>query len=274
MLCGGNGKPEGREFSPLFSPRSSSSRRSNRRIVVKRQATVAALVVSSVALSGCAAEVGSRSASEDAAMTAEADGTSSVDGAGDANGNQGDDVEDNAGDSEHSKDEDTSAGAGLRGETGATADGDSGVLPSPGEFDPADPDFKLFDPCTEIASERLEEIGLEPKILDYRNESGHYFCNIASNGRNFSENILVSVASDSTSFEELGLNEDLRQRDETADSEGIHLFNSELFKESQCNGYLSTSRGTIIIGINDVTPKSSQVKRCQLAAEIITNLKK
>lgn len=241
---------------------------------MKRQATVAALVVSSVALSGCAAEVGLKSASKDAAITAETDGTSSVDGAGNANGSQGDDVEDNPGDSEHPEGEHSRAGAGLRGETGATGDEDSGALPPPGEFDPADPDFDLFDPCTEIAPKRLEEIGLEPKILDYRKESGHYFCNIASNGRNFSENILVSVASDSTSFEELGLNEDLRQKDETADSEGIHLFNSELFKESQCNGYLSTSRGTIIIGINDVTSHSSPMKRCQLAADIITNLKK
>ena len=82
---------------------------------MKRQATVAALVVSSVALSGCAAEVGSKSASEDAAMTAETDGTSSVDGAGDANGSQGDDVEDNPGDSEHPEGEYSSAGAGLRG---------------------------------------------------------------------------------------------------------------------------------------------------------------
>ncbi|ERS76544.1 hypothetical protein HMPREF1285_02131 [Corynebacterium sp. KPL1859] len=82
---------------------------------MKRQATVAALVVSSVALSGCAAEVGSRSVSKDAAMTAEADGTSSADGASDANGNQGDDVEDNLGDSGHSEDEDSGAGAGFRG---------------------------------------------------------------------------------------------------------------------------------------------------------------
>ena len=82
---------------------------------MKRQATVAALVVSSVTLSGCAAEVGSKSASEDAAMTAETDGTSSVDGAGNANGSQGDDVEDNPGDSEHPEGEHSRAGAGLRG---------------------------------------------------------------------------------------------------------------------------------------------------------------
>lgn len=240
---------------------------------MKRQATVAALVVSSVALSGCAAEVGSKSASEDAAMTAETDGTSSVDGAGDANGSQGDDVEDNPGDSEHPEGEHSRAGAGLRGETGATGDEDSGALPPPGEFDPADPDFELFDPCTEIPPDRLEEIGLEPRILDYRKEPGHYFCNFASNGRNFSESILVSAASDSTAIDGLELNEDLRQKDETADIEGIHLFNSELFKDSQCNGYLSTSRGTITVGINDVTPQSSAMKRCQLVAELITNLK-
>lgn len=240
---------------------------------MKRQVTVVALLVSSVTLSGCAAEIGSRSASEDAAMTAGADGTSSADGVANTNGNQGDGVEDNPGDSGHSQDEYAKAGAGLRGETGARGDEDFGVLPPPGEFNPADPDFKLFDPCTEIASKKLEEIGLDPNVLDYRKESGHYFCNFASNGRIFSEYVLVSTASDSTPFEELGLREDLRHRDETADRESIHLFNSELFKDSQCNGYLSTSRGMIMIGINDVAPLSSATKRCQLAAKIITNLK-
>lgn len=82
---------------------------------MKRQVTVVALLVSSVTLSGCAAEIGSRSASEDAAMTAGTDGTSSADGVPNTNGNQGDGVEDNSGDSGHSQDEYAKTGAGLRG---------------------------------------------------------------------------------------------------------------------------------------------------------------
>lgn len=270
MLCGGNGKPEGREFSPLFSPRSSSSSRSNRRIVVKRQATVAALVVSSVALSGCVAEVGSRSASEDAAMTAEADGTSSVDGAGDANGNQGDDVEDNAGDSEHSKGEDTSAGAGLRGETGATADGDSGVLPSPGEFDPADPDFELFDPCTEIPTDRLKAAGIGSPIGDTRRISGSVICTFEFQGDQNRGGVVGLSGMISSSPLDDSLNREENPKGNSSKFGDVE--ENELFGDMFCTVIQETVRGVIRVNYSGFSPDESYEEKCSIASGVLANL--
>ncbi|WP_284853451.1 DUF3558 family protein [Corynebacterium sp. MSK072] len=232
---------------------------------MKRQATVAALVVSSVALTGCAAEVGSRSASEDTAMTVEADGTSSVDGVGDANGNQGDDVEDNAGDSEHSKDEDTSAGAGLRGQTGATADGDSGVLPPPGEFDPADPDFELFDPCTEIPQDRLEAAGIGLPVGDQERKSGYAFCTFkaGSNQRNSGVIGFTSTLTSASNNEE--------KNREGDSSLGIVIESSD-FKGIFCTVELLTNRGYLQVSHSGTDLSDSYQKKCSQAREILKKL--
>lgn len=234
---------------------------------MKRQATVAALVVSSVALSGCVAEVGSRSASEDAAMTAEADGTSSVDGAGDANGNQGDDVEDNAGDSEHSKGEDMSAGAGLRGETGAKADGDSGVLPPPGEFDPADPDFELFDPCTEIPTETLVLKGFS-RIEDLTDTtSGTRSCSF----QRIDDNAEFSISAQNVPMTVKDLDADyIVKLGRGAENENI-LYRSELFTRSSCMSSTNTSRGLVTITFVDFSGEPEQI--CKQVNEIYQALK-
>lgn len=268
MLCGGNGKPEGREFSPLFSSRSSSSKRGNRRIVVKRQATVAALVVSSVALSGCAAEVGSRSVSKDAAMTAEADGTSSADGASDANGNQGDDVEDNLGDSGHSEDEDSGAGAGFRGETGAREDGDSGVLPPPGEFDPADPDFELFDPCTEIPPEKLELAGVKAEMESSYRESGWSYC--AFNGGKDYQDAVIALESTIRTIDQVeeGYPENPVRKEVNLP---IASYKVEGLIGDYCSSHLQTTRGTIKLSFIQMG-SDSVFEDCQNSENIIENL--
>lgn len=234
---------------------------------MKRQATVAALVISSVALSGCAAEVGSRSASEDAAMSAEADGTSSADGAGDANGNQGDDVEDNLGDSERSVDEDTGAGAGLRGEAGATADGDSGVLPPPGEFDPADPDFELFDPCTEISPEKLGLKGFSREEDSTGATSGTRSCSF----RRIDDNAEFSISAQNVPMTEKDLDADyIVKLGRGPESENM-LYRSELFTRSSCMSSTNTSRGLVTITFVDFSGEPEQI--CKQVNEIYQALK-
>ena len=65
---------------------------------MKRQVTVATLMVSStVMLSSCVADIGTRSASEETTKVDEAGGISSTDGAGGTNGDAGDDAEGSAG---------------------------------------------------------------------------------------------------------------------------------------------------------------------------------
>ena len=237
---------------------------------MKRQATVAALVISSVALSGCAAEVGSRSASEDAAMSAEADGTSSADGAGDANGNQGDDVEDNLGDSERSVDEDTGAGAGLRGEAGATADGDSGVLPPPGEFDPADPDFELFDPCTEIPPDRLKAAGIGSPIGETRRISGAVICTFEFQDEQPQGGIVgLSGMISSTSFDD-SLNREDSLKETTSKFGDIE--DNELFGDMFCTVIQETVRGVIRVNYSGFSPNESYEEKCSIASGVLANL--
>lgn len=232
---------------------------------MKRQATVAALVVSSVALSGCAAEVGSKSASEDAAMTAETDGTSSVDGAGDANGSQGDDVEDNPGDSEHPEGEHSRAGAGLRGETGATGDEDSGALPPPGEFDPADPDFELFDPCTEIPPDRLQAAGIGLPVGDRERKSGFAFCTFQAGSDQHSTGV-IGFTSTLTSASGSEAN------DNEGNSSSGKVIESSDFKSVYCTVELLTNRGYLRVSHSGTDLSDSYQNKCSKAREILQKL--
>lgn len=237
---------------------------------MKRQATVAALVVSSVALSGCAAEVGSRSASEDAAMSAEADGTSSADGAGDANGNQGDDVEDNLGDSGHSKDENSGAGAGFRGETGAKADGGFGVLPPPGEFDPADPDFDLFDPCTEIPPDRLKAAGIGSPIGSTRRMSGSVMCTFEfQEGKRRGGVVGLSGLISSTPFDD-SLNGEENSKEDSSKFGDVE--ENKLFGDMFCTVIRETVRGVIRVNYSGFSPEESYEEKCSIASGVLANL--
>ncbi|MDK7049244.1 hypothetical protein QP324_11775, partial [Corynebacterium sp. UMB0012] len=79
---------------------------------MKHQVTVATLMVSStVLLSSCVADIGTRSASEETTKVDEAGGISSADGAGGTNGGQGDDAEGNQGESAHTNGEKNAGGA-------------------------------------------------------------------------------------------------------------------------------------------------------------------
>lgn len=232
---------------------------------MKRQVTVVALLVSSVTLSGCAAEIGSRSASEDAAMTAGADGTSSADGVANTNGNQGDGVEDNPGDSGHSQDEYAKAGAGLRGETGARGDEDFGVLPPPGEFDPADPDFKLFDPCTEIPPDRLKAAGIGLPTGDQERRSGFSFCSFRAESNRHSNGVIgftSSLTSASNSDE----------NNSEGDSELGKVIQISDFKSIFCTIEVPTRQGYFRVSHSGTDLSDSYDKKCSQARDILAKL--
>ncbi|MBK4144762.1 hypothetical protein GWO63_011655 [Corynebacterium macginleyi] len=234
---------------------------------MKRQVTVVALLVSSVTLSGCAAEIGSRSASEDTAMTAGTDGTSSADGVPNANGNQGDGVEDNSGDSGHSQDEYAKTGAGLRGETGARGDEDFGVLPPPGEFDPADPDFKLFDPCTEIPPGKLELKGFRRLEDSSGNTSGTKSCSF----QRFDDGVEFSISALNVPMTAKDLDEDYIVKYERGGRSENIVYRGELFTRSSCMSSTNTPRGQVTITFVDLSGEPEQI--CKQVNEIYQVLK-
>lgn len=272
MLCTGTGK-RSEEFSSSLSC-SSRQKVSARRIVVKRQVTVATLMVSSsVVLGSCVADIGTRSASEETTNVDETGGISSADGAGGTNGDLGDDADSNRGESARTDGEENVQGAGQPGEAGATGPGESsGVLPPLGEFDATDPSFELFDPCTEISGDKIENIGLRPKALDYRRDSGSTFCNFESNGTALPDGVLVSLASDSNSIDALNLKEELLQQSGGEEENPIQIYRSEIFENTQCDGYVSTKRGTLIVSVNDIGLQSTTEDRCNLTASLIKQL--
>ena len=263
-----NGKYEVK--SSLFHSSCSSRQEvSARRIVVKRQVTVATLMVSStVMLSSCVADIGTRSASEETTKVDEAGGISSADGAGGTNGDPGDDAEGNQGESAHTNGEKNAGGAGQPGEAGATGSEDtSGVLPPLGEFDPAQPGFQVFDPCSEISEDQLQDLGLErygdPDII----EAGQKGCSYKS----VSEGTVLSISSTFKPFESSNVRPDLVVKSTDSELSGVLIQRGEIFPEMACTATISTVRGVVTVSANSFgdTKNSACEKASRLTKDLI-----
>lgn len=266
MLCTGAGK-RSEEFSSSLSC-SSRQKVSARRIVVKRQVTVATLMVSSsVVLGSCVADIGTRSASEEATNVDETGGISSADGAGGTNGDLGDDADSNQGESARTDGEKNVKGAGQSGEAGATGPGESsGVLPPLGEFDPTQPGFQVFDPCVEISEAKLQELGLERYEEPDIAESGHKGCSYKA----ISEETVLSISSTYEPFDDSKVNPNLVV--ETTDSElsGVVIQRGEIFPELACSATLSTVRGVVTVSANSFGNTESSA--CEKAGKVTKDL--
>ena len=261
-----NGKYEVK--SSLFHSSCSSRQEvSARRIVVKRQVTVATLMVSTVMLSSCVADIGTRSASEETTKVDEAGGISSTDGAGGTNGDAGDDVHDNQGETAHTNGGENAGGAGHPGEAGATGSEDtSGVLPPLGEFDPAQPGFQVFDPCTEISEDQLQDLGLErygdPDII----EAGQKGCSYKS----VSEETVLSISSTFKPFESSNVRPDLVVNSTDSELSGVLIQRGEIFPEMACTVTISTVRGVVTVSANSFGDTKSSA--CEKASRLTKDL--
>ena len=261
-----NGKYEVK--SSLFHSSCSSRQEvSARRIVVKRQVTVATLMVSTVMLSSCVADIGTRSASEETTKVGEAGGISSTDGAGGTNGDAGDDADDNQGETAHTNGGENADGAGQRGEAGATGSGDtSGVLPPLGEFDPADPSFELFDPCTEIPREHLRAFGLGEQIEESGQQSGFSFC--AFDSVEGSGGAVIGLTTSRQSFDGAEI-QVASLSDGGGHSVPIVQIESELFGDMFCTVGVSTSRGILKVSHSGKRPDDDYEAKCSQAEELL-----
>ena len=261
-----NGKYEVK--SSLFHSSCSSRQEvSARRIVVKRQVTVATLMVSTVMLSSCVADIGTRSASEETTKVGEAGGISSTDGAGGTNGDAGDDADDNQGETAHTNGGENAGGAGQPGEAGATGSEDtSGVLPPLGEFDPAQPGFQVFDPCTEISEDQLQDLGLErygdPDII----EAGQKGCSYKS----VSEETVLSISSTFKPFESSNVRPDLVVNSTDSELSGVLIQRGEIFPEMACTVTISTVRGVVTVSANSFGDTKSSA--CEKASRLTKDL--
>ena len=237
---------------------------------MKRQVTVATLIVSStVMLSSCVADIGTRSASEETTKVENAGGISSTEGAGGANGDPGDDADDNQGESALAADEKDAEGAGQPGEAGATGlEESSGVLPPLGEFDPADPSFELFDPCTELPKEHRQAAGLGEQIEDSERKSGFSFC--AFENLQGSTGSVIGLTSSRQAFKS-----STKQSSSLSDGGGRRMpvvqIESEMFGDMFCTVGVSTSRGILKVSHSGDQFEDDYQTKCSKAEEILNN---
>ncbi len=237
---------------------------------MKRQVTVATLMVSSsVVLGSCVADIGTRSASEETTNVDETGGISSADGAGGTNGDLGDDADSNRGESARTDGEKNVKGAGQSGEAGATGPGESsGVLPPLGEFDPADPSFELFDPCTELPKEHLQAAGLGEQIEDPERKSGFSFC--AFESLEDPTGSVIGLTSSRQVFKPSAT-----QISSLSDSGGQRMpvvqVESEIFGDMFCTVGVSTSRGILKVSHSGDQFEDDYQTKCSKAEEILNN---
>lgn len=252
--------------SSLFHSSCSSRQKvSARRIVVKRQVTVATLMVSSIVmLSSCVADIGTRSASEETTKVDVSRGNSSADGAGGANGDPGDDADDDRGESALAADEKDAEGAGHPGEAGATGTGkSSGVLPPLGEFDATQPGFEVFDPCTEITNAQLHEHGLERYGEPDFVKSGHKGCSF----KTVSGNTEFSITA---FYKKLRVSPELLAEPREKRNDGVVLSRGEVFSDSMCRASASTTRGVITVTVSDFSADADTI--CHRADKLFDEL--
>ena len=266
-----NGKYEVKSSLFHFSC-SSRQEVSARRIVVKRQVTVATLMVSSIVmLSSCVADIGTRSASEETTKVDVSGGNSSADGAGGANGDPGDDADDDRGESALTPDEKDADGAGHSGEAGATGTGkSSGVLPPLGEFDPADPNFELFDPCTEIPHEVLQNSGVGELEGDVVRESGFSLCTYSFNETSQRSGVVGFSSSIRTPESEQLL--ELKKSHSDEKLLPVEFVKNGLFDDMFCTGGVQTERGYITVSHSGYGFESNLQEKCSKVEQIMVQL--
>ena len=178
-----------------------------------------------------------------------------------------DDADDDRGESALAADEKDAEGAGHPGEAGATGTGkSSGVLPPLGEFDPADPNFELFDPCTEITNVQLQQHGLERYEGQSVARSGHKICSF----KRVSEEIVLSIGSTYKSFDVSRVNPDLVVDNSDEKLAGVVIHRGEVFSDLACSATFSTVRGVVTVSANSFGKTKGSA--CTLASSMTKEL--
>ncbi|MDU2586872.1 MAG: hypothetical protein E7C83_07005 [Corynebacterium sp.] len=144
-----------------------------------------------------------------------------------------------------------------------TAPATSGVLPPLGEFDPAQPGFQVFDPCTEISEAQLKERKIErfgePDFV----ESGHKGCSYKA----FPEGTEFSI----TAFrEQVDSKPELLVQIKEKQEAGVVISRGEVFSNSMCRASASTVRGVVTLTVSDFSSNIDQI--CYRANELFNEL--
>ena len=240
---------------------------------MKQQGIVVALIVSMGVLTACAIDLVPWSAKEnqpDSVQEAgDTVGTSMEKAAEDAD-NPGDAVE-ATGDGGFKDSNDTRDCGDAGGFSSFTAEGEgNGVLPPFGNFDRTDPDFDLFDPCTEIPEEKLKEAGLEDRgerRLIFSDMSTCSFFGQSSSGNP----AMISIASSTKSYTDVEI--PLGKREIYRGNElPVVAFEDEFEGDLICTVNINTVRGMISVGFGNTKLQEDNRENCRQAELVLKKL--
>ncbi|AMO90880.1 hypothetical protein AWU68_0580 [Corynebacterium simulans] len=240
---------------------------------MKQQGIVVALIVSMGVLTACAIDLAPWSAKEnqpDSVQEAgDTVGTSMEKAAEDAD-NPGDAVE-ATGDGGFKDSNDTSDSGDAGADSSITAEWEgNGVLPPFGNFDRTDPDFDLFDPCTEIPEEKLKEAGLEDngeRRLIFSDMSTCSFFGQSSSGNP----AMISIASSTKSYTDVEI--PLGKREIYRGNElPVVAFEDEFEGDLICTVNINTVRGMISVGFGNTKLQEDNRENCRQAELVLKKL--
>lgn len=158
-----------------------------------------------------------------------------------------------------------------RGEAGATGlEESSGVLPPLGEFEPTDPSFELFDPCTEIPDETLQNMGVGELEGDVVRESGFSLCTYSLNETSQRSGVVGFSSSIRTPEDEQLL--ELKKSDSDKKQLPVEFVKNELFDDMFCTGGVRTERGYITVSHSGYGFESSLQEKCSKVEQIIAEI--
>lgn len=239
---------------------------------MKQQGIVVALIVSMGVLTGCAIDLAPWSAKENQPDSVQEAGDTvgtSMEKAAENADNPGDAVE-AIGDGGFKDSNDTSDSGDAGADSSITAEGEgNGVLPPFGNFDRTDPDFDLFDPCTEIPEEKLKEAGLGERLEGDFSFPDSKHCSFLFNGGD--EPAVVSLASSELSFKEVEASEGRKEIYRGAKLPVVG-FENEFGTELYCAIHVETVRGDLSVSFGDQALKAPMPEKCSSAESILISL--
>ncbi|WP_411709547.1 DUF3558 family protein [Corynebacterium sp. LaCa116] len=150
------------------------------------------------------------------------------------------------------------------------ADTGRGVLPPLGTFDRTVPGFRVFDPCSEIPSEVLAELGLEPNSEPER-ESGYRSCHFSTKYSQTGQ-ADVLIASDHESIETVKNGDPIIFRGLKGEQEEILVIEDTFIRDVSCTSYVETKRGMVSLSWTELSRDVSMNERCQASLDLLKAL--
>ncbi|MEJ5996701.1 DUF3558 domain-containing protein [Corynebacterium sp. H130] len=161
-----------------------------------------------------------------------------------------------------------------RGDEPTTGSADTAPIDvhAPATFDPKDPNFKLFDPCTELSEETFRQAGLGKRSRIGSNANDPYFlCGFqtAPEAPFFGS---VSVVMNKVNLETVERNRYVISKDVDSKIPGVYQYRFDETKIHDCSSVAQTTNGQLEVMIGDLDKIATPNEVCDASLEILEKL--